>query len=73
MRYSRPIAGLAAVAALSASGPQIRFEEVARKAGLRFELRNAASSRFHQIELMVGGVAAFDLDNDGRLDLFISN
>jgi hypothetical protein len=40
---------------------------------LRFELRNAASGRFHQIELMVGGVAAFDLDNDGRLDLFISN
>ena len=52
---------------------QIRFEEIARKAGLDFRLKNAASGRFHQVELMPGGVAAFDFDNDGCMDLFFTN
>jgi hypothetical protein len=52
---------------------QIRFEEIARKAGLDFRLNNAASGRFHQVELMPGGVAAFDFDNDGWMDVFFTN
>jgi hypothetical protein len=52
---------------------QIRFEEIARKAGLDFRLKNAASGRFHQVELMPGGVAAFDFDNDGCMDLHFTN
>ena len=52
---------------------QIRFEEIAKKAGLDFRLKNAASGRFHQVELMPGGVAAFDFDNDGCMDLFFTN
>jgi hypothetical protein len=52
---------------------QIRFEEIARKAGLDFRLKNAASGRFHQVELMPGGVAAFDFDNDGCMDLYFTN
>jgi hypothetical protein len=52
---------------------QIRFEEIAKKAGLDFRLKNAASGQFHQVELMPGGVAAFDFDNDGCMDLFFTN
>jgi hypothetical protein len=52
---------------------QIHFEEIAKKAGLDFRLRNAASGRFHQVELMPGGVAAFDFDNDGCMDLYFTN
>ena len=52
---------------------QIRFEEIAKKAGLDFRLKNAASGQFHQMELMPGGVAAFDFDNDGCMDLFFTN
>src|ERR1043165_6281973 len=52
---------------------QIRFEETAAKAGLGFHLHNAAAGRFHQIELMPGGVAAFDFDNDGWTDLYFTN
>jgi hypothetical protein len=52
---------------------QIRFEEIAKKAGLDFRLNNAASGRFHQAELMPGGVAALDFDNDGCMDLFFTN
>ncbi len=52
---------------------QIRFEEIAKKAGLDFRLKNAATGKFHQVELMPGGVAAFDFDNDGCMDLFFAN
>ncbi len=52
---------------------QIRFEEISRKAGLDFRLNNAAAGRFHQIELMVGGVAAFDFNNDGCMDVYFTN
>jgi hypothetical protein len=56
-----------------AAPPAIRFEEVAAKAGLRFELRNGATGRFHQIELTNGGVGVLDFDNDGCLDIFFTN
>src|SRR5205823_4148196 len=38
-----------------------------------FQLRNGAAGQFHQIELMLGGVAAFDFDGDGCTDLFFTN
>ena len=52
---------------------QIRFEEVARQSGLDFRLDNDAAGRFHQVELMVGGVAALDFNNDGCMDVFFTN
>jgi hypothetical protein len=61
------------VAGRAAAPSSIRFEEIAAKAGLRFELRNAASGAFHQIELTGGGVAVLDYDNDGCTDIFFTN
>ncbi len=52
---------------------QIQFEDVAGRAGVDFTLRNAAAGRFHQIELMVAGVAAFDYNNDGCQDIYFVN
>jgi hypothetical protein len=52
---------------------QIRFEEVGAKTGMDFRLQNSAGQRFHQIELMVGGLAALDFDSDGCMDLFVTN
>ncbi len=71
----RPACALAAAIAalLPVARAQIRFEEIARKAGLDFQLRNSAGQRFHQIELMVGGVAALDFNNDGCMDLYFTN
>jgi len=64
---------LAAALLLGVAQAQIRFEEIARKAGLNFQLHNAAAGEFHQIELMPGGVAALDFDNDGCMDLYFTN
>ncbi|MBY0505454.1 MAG: CRTAC1 family protein [Bryobacteraceae bacterium] len=51
----------------------IRFEEIAAKSGLRFELKNGEAGGFHQIELTLGGVAVLDFDNDGCTDIFFTN
>jgi hypothetical protein len=52
---------------------QITFEEIARKAGLDFTLRNAAQGQYRQVELMPGGVAALDYNNDGCMDIYFTN
>jgi hypothetical protein len=52
---------------------QIRFEDIAARSGLKFELRNGAAGEFHQPELMLGGVAALDFNNDGCMDVFFTN
>jgi hypothetical protein len=60
-------------ACLFTAQAQIRFEDIAQKSGISFLLRNGATGNFHQIELMAGGVAAFDFDGDGCTDLFFAN
>ncbi len=60
-------------AAASGARAQIRFEDVAGKSGLKFELRNGAIGEFHQPELMLGGVAVLDYNNDGCMDVFFTN
>ncbi|MCX6603132.1 MAG: CRTAC1 family protein [Acidobacteria bacterium] len=57
----------------AAAPPPIRFEEIAAQSGLRFELQNGEAGGFHQIELTLGGVAAFDYNNDGCTDIFFTN
>ena len=52
---------------------QIRFEEVAGRSGLNFVTRNSATPNKNQIETMVGGVALFDYDGDGFLDIYLVN
>ncbi|HJT87374.1 MAG TPA: CRTAC1 family protein [Bryobacteraceae bacterium] len=52
---------------------QIRFEDIAAQAGLKFNLQNGAVGEYHQPELMAGGVAVLDFDNDGCMDIFFTN
>lgn len=51
----------------------IRFEDSTAKSGVAFTLRNAAAGRYRQVELMPGGVAAFDFNSDGCADLYFTN
>ncbi len=52
---------------------QIRFEDVATGSGIDFVLSNHPTDRKHLIETMPGGLAAFDFDNDGLIDVFFAN
>ncbi len=51
----------------------IRFRNVAVEAGLDFVLENDATPEKHIVEAMPGGVAAFDYDGDGLIDVFFTN
>ena len=57
---------------ISALSP-IRFREVAQQSGLDFVLHNNPTPRKHMIETMAGGLAAFDYNNDGKIDIFFTN
>ena len=50
-----------------------RFVDVTEKAGVHFLHQAPHTSRKYLIETMGSGVALFDCDNDGRLDLFLVN
>jgi len=51
----------------------VSFEDISQRSGLDAILRNGATPEKHQIETMAGGVAAFDFDGDGLVDIFLTN
>lgn len=53
--------------------PTIRFEDIAQKAGIHFVTENSPTPEKHQPETMLAGVALFDYDGDGLLDIYLVN
>jgi hypothetical protein len=53
--------------------PAATFRNVAHAAGIDFVLQQHPTPEKHLIETVPGGVAAFDYNNDGRVDLFFAN
>jgi hypothetical protein len=51
----------------------ITLQNVIKTSGINFKLKNSVSPRRYSIETMAGGVAVFDYDNDGLLDIFFTN
>ncbi len=41
--------------------------------GIKFQLKNSVSPQRYSIETMLGGMALFDYNNDGLLDIFFTN
>ena len=54
-----------------ATAPSEWFTDRARETGLDFIHFNGMSGKFYQPEIMAPGVALFDFDNDGDLDVFL--
>ena len=52
---------------------RITFEDLLSKSGIHFELKNSISPQRYSVETMLGGVAVFDYNNDGLLDIFFTN
>jgi enediyne biosynthesis protein E4 len=51
----------------------IQFENSIRTSRIEFTLENSVSPKRYTFETMAGGVALFDYDNDGLLDIFFTN
>src|ERR1700736_4563630 len=49
------------------------FSDVTEKLGIHFRQQASPTSRKYLLETMGSGVALFDYDNDGRLDIFFAN
>jgi len=56
----------------SADSP-IVFENTIKASQIDFLLKNSVSPQRYSIETMTGGVAVFDYNNDGLLDIFFTN
>jgi hypothetical protein len=52
---------------------KLAFDDIITRSGIEFTARNSVSPQRYAIETMMGGVAAFDYDNDGLLDVFFTN
>ena len=50
-----------------------RFDDIAERAGVRFQYDSGATSRLFIADTMGGGVALFDFDDDGWLDIYFVN
>ncbi len=55
------------------SEPAFRFREGSEAAGLNFRHVSGSPEKKLILESMSGGVALFDFDNDGRLDIYLVN
>jgi len=62
-----------AALAQSKTSPPIRFEDIAEKAGIHFVTENSPTPEKHQPETMPAGIALFDYDGDGLLDIYLVN
>jgi len=73
-RFLRPLCCLLALGLLATRVPAATdpvFVESAAAAGLAFTHVNGATGKYYLPELMGAGVALFDYDNDGDLDVFL--
>jgi len=64
---------LTAMAAENAPGPPGHFVDITTAAGIQFMHKASPTSRKYLPETMGSGVALFDYDNDGLLDIYFVN
>jgi enediyne biosynthesis protein E4 len=57
----------------SSPAPAIQFENIIERSRVAFKLKNSVSPQHYTFETMAGGLALFDYNNDGLLDIFFTN
>ena len=66
--------GLGVYLFLPAETPkQARFVDVAPRSKITYKTNNSSEGRKYFLQPMCGGVAIFDYNNDGRMDIFFTN
>jgi hypothetical protein len=74
LEVSKPIVSEASPVQAAGSLPDVaKFTDVTSALGINFEYIASHTSKKYLIETMGSGVALFDYDNDGRLDIFVVN
>jgi enediyne biosynthesis protein E4 len=79
LRSAACILGLAGIAAAQTVSAPLApdspgsFVDITARTGVRFQYQSSHTSKKYLLETMGPGVALFDYDNDGRLDLFLVN
>src|SRR3954462_5861469 len=73
MRRGALFCALFATLAASAVVAPVTFEDIAAKAGIRFVADNSVTPDKQQPEGLLAGVALFDYDGDGYLDVYFVN
>ncbi len=59
--------------AAASTSEEVAFTDVTATLGINFEYVASHTTKKYLIETMGSGVALFDYDNDGRLDIFAVN
>ena len=57
----------------SGAASAVKFVDVTQELGIHFKHESSATTQKYLLETMGAGVALFDCDNDGRLDIFFVN
>jgi hypothetical protein len=66
------LAGTGLAQLTSSPPPKLLFRDIAREAGITFQHHAAPEKKFI-VESMSGGVALLDFDNDGLLDIYLTD
>jgi hypothetical protein len=72
MSAAQAVKSKAKVTAAASAAP-IQFVNSYAGSKIKFTLKNSVSPQHYTIETMAGGVALLDYDNDGLLDIFLTN